>query len=81
MGEEERRALLAELEWIYKLLPKQQHIAVRCYNKDGVLQYVISQNPKDPEWFYFFKVDSDKLTKLGRAHDPNELEAKYANKE
>ncbi len=57
-------------------IPKGEILWVRHCDKHGAVTHVITSN-QNRDVYYMYTVSDGKLTKLGRAKTPIELEKKY----
>lgn len=56
--------------------PKGEIVWVRYFDLCGCPKFLLTSKPSR-EYYLLYKIDGDKLIKLGRAKTPIELEEKY----
>lgn len=57
--------------------PKGERGWVSYYSPDGELLFILTSKENDRSWYYLYRVEGDKMIKLGKARTPPELEEKY----
>lgn len=58
-------------------IPKGERLWVSYYNKKGELLFSLTSKELSRDWYYLYRIEDGKQTKLGRARTPAELEQKY----
>lgn len=58
-------------------IPKGERLWVSYYNKKGELLFSLTSKELNRDWYYLYKIEEGKQTKLGKAKTPAELEKKY----
>lgn len=56
--------------------PKGEIVWVTSYDERGDI-YLLTSKKDSREWYYLYKVEQNKLSKLGKARNPVDLENKY----
>lgn len=57
--------------------PKGEEVWVKYYNKAGDLLFILTGKLNNRDWFYLYELAGGEFKKLGKAHEPTELEKKY----
>lgn len=58
-------------------IPKGERLWVSYYNKKGELLFSLTSKELNRDWYYLYKIEEGKQTKLGKAKTPYELEKKF----
>ena len=57
-------------------IPKSEHAWVGYYDRSDNLRFVITSK-ESRDFYYLYRADGDKFTKLGRSKEPPELVVKH----
>lgn len=59
------------------IIPKDERCWVAYYSRDHVLRFLLTSKETSREFYFLYQVDGERLTKLGKARSPRDLEEKF----